>query len=114
MRGTFTNAGNTISATLAFDDHGDLANFTSNDRYQSADGKTYVKYPWSTPVRDYKDYGEIRLASHGEAVWSEPSHEFVYGRFDLVEVEYNVAKAKHPAVAGVGAQRLGHVAVADR
>jgi len=27
----------------------------SDDRYYSLDGKTYLSYPWSTPVRDYRE-----------------------------------------------------------
>jgi hypothetical protein len=87
---TFTNAGYTITARLFFDADGDLVNFSSNDRDQSVDGKTYRNLPWSTPVRDYRDFGGLRLASRGDAIWQEPEGEFVYGRFELVEINDNV------------------------
>jgi len=92
VRGTFTNAGNTISAELSFDAQGDLVLFVSNDRDQSADGKTYRNLPWSTPVTAYRDFGAARVAAKGEAVWHEPSGPFVYGRFEIESLEANVAR----------------------
>jgi hypothetical protein len=87
VRGRFTNAGNTISAELEFDDAGDLENFVSNDRAQSADGTTFRELPWSTPVRDYRDFEGIRVASYGEAIWHEPTGDFAYARFELERLE---------------------------
>jgi uncharacterized protein DUF6544 len=89
VRGTFSNAGHTISADLLFDAHGDLVNFVSEDRYLSADGKTYEKYPWSTPVRDYRDFNGRRVAVHGDAVWTKPEGDFTYARFELREIAYD-------------------------
>ncbi len=94
LLGTFTNGGNTISAELYFDVAGDLVNFVSNDRYQSADGKTYLSFPWTTPVAGYRQFKQARVAASAEARWEEPLGGWVYGRFELVELEYNVG---HPA-----------------
>lgn len=90
LSGMFTNAGNTVSAELAFDAEGDLVDFTSKDRDQSADGVTFRTLPWSTPVRDYRDFGGVRVAAHGDAVWHEPEGDFVYARFDLDDLRLNV------------------------
>jgi hypothetical protein len=90
VRASFSNAGNTISAVLLFDEQGRLVNFYSDDRYQTADGKTYVLYRWSTPLDDYRDFGGVRLAGYGEASWRMPDGELVYGRFHLTSVQYNV------------------------
>lgn len=90
VRGTFTNAGNTISALLTFDEAGDLVGFVSNDRYLSADGKKYELHPWSTPMSDYKDFGVARIAAKGVAIWEMPDGAYPYGRFEVVELEYNV------------------------
>ena len=66
-RAAFTNAGHTIRAELSFNDAGELIDFRSNDRYQaSPDGKTFRKLPWSTPLRDYRQFGRVRLASKGK------------------------------------------------
>jgi hypothetical protein len=55
-RAKFTHRRNTISALLSFNQVGELTDFNSDDRFLSADGKTFKGYPWSTPVRDYKDF----------------------------------------------------------
>jgi hypothetical protein len=92
VRATFTNAVQTISAELFFDDQGDLVNFVSGDRYQSADGKSYKVFPWSTPLRDYRYFGEQRIASRGEAIWKQPDGDLVYAQFELMELEYNIVQ----------------------
>jgi hypothetical protein len=88
VRGTYTNAGNTISAVLSFDDSGDLVGFVSEDRYQ-LDGKTEKRFPWSTPLARYHDFGGARLARVGEARWVEPGGEWTYGEFVLERITYN-------------------------
>ena len=50
-----------------------------------------MKATWSTPVSDYREFGRVRVATKGEAVWSLPAGPFVYGRFEIVELRYNVA-----------------------
>ncbi|HWA74002.1 MAG TPA: DUF6544 family protein [Polyangiaceae bacterium] len=92
-QGTFTNAGNTVSARLHFNDAGELTNFVSEDRYLSSDGKTYTKLRWSTPLGNYRDFAGARLASRGGASWRLSSGEFVYARMDIEDVEYNVERA---------------------
>jgi hypothetical protein len=89
VRGTFSNAGHTISAVLEFDPDGDLVGFVSRDRYQS-DGKTHRLLPWSTPGRAYRDFGGYRLSSGGEARWQERTGEWTYGVFELVSIVYNI------------------------
>jgi hypothetical protein len=89
VKAVFTNAGITVTGVLTFDDAGRLVHFYSDDRYQSADGKTYARYRWSTPLSDYRDFGGVRLAGYGEASWSMPGGELVYGRFHLTRVSYN-------------------------
>jgi hypothetical protein len=93
-RARFTHEGVTISALLSFDQAGQLTDFVSNDRFFSTDGKTFASYPWSTPVRDYKDFGGHALPSYGEAVWHTPEGEFSYGQFTMIELEYNLEELR--------------------
>lgn len=88
VRGVFTRGDQTVSAVLTFNEEGDLVDFVSEDRFHSADGKTYVKMPWSTPVRGYRDSYGIRLPARGDATWKTPQGDFVYGEFNLVEMVY--------------------------
>jgi hypothetical protein len=89
VKAKFTNKGNSITAILTFDMEGKLTDFISNDRYLSADGKTYTNYPWSTPVKEYRDFGGGKIAAYGEAIWHTPDGEYCYAKFDLLEIEYN-------------------------
>jgi hypothetical protein len=109
VRGTFTNVGNTIRAELSFDAAGDLVNFVSYDRQLSADGKTFRGLPWSTPIRDYRDFGPARVAAHGDAIWQEPDGPFVYARFELEGLEFNLG----PRAGAVAEARLEGRTVAE-
>lgn len=86
-KATFTNEGVSIQATLYFNAKGQLVNFISDDRYAVSDMK---RYRFSTPVSGYKKFKGFEVMSFGEAVWHYPDGEFVYGKFELQEIEYNV------------------------
>lgn len=93
VRAHFTNGAQTISALLYFDAAGLLTNFASDDRSRSSrDGRTFTRMRFSTPLRDYRQYGRVRLMSHGEARWHAPAPEgeFTYGEFDLREISYEL------------------------
>ena len=90
VHATFTHGAHTIAATLEFGDDGRLVNFVSDDRSRaSADGRSFTRLRFSTPVRDYRDFGAIRVAAHGEARWRLPEGEFTYGEFDIEDIAYN-------------------------
>lgn len=86
-RATFTNGGVSIQAILYFNDLGQLVNFVSDDRYSVSDMK---RHRFSTPVSGYKSYNGFNVMSYGEAVWHYPDGEFVYGKFELQDIVYNV------------------------
>lgn len=85
----FTTGAITISATLFFNEKGELINFRSDDRYYTDGNGTLQKVPFSTPARDYIDRAEHRLPSYGEAVWNFSDHDLVYGQFTLRDIQYN-------------------------
>lgn len=91
-RARFRHGGQTIAATLLFDRAGQLINFVSDDRSRSEGAGTFTSRRFSTPVRDYRDFGPVRLMSYGEARWLLPEGEFTYGEFNLVDVTYNVSR----------------------
>ena len=94
VKAKFNNNGVTISAELFFNEKGEMINFTSNDRYLTSTGNDYINAPWSTPVKNYKDYNGIKLASYGEAHWSLPEGDYCYGKINLKEIDYNVNSFK--------------------
>jgi len=86
-KATFTNGTNKITATLYFNDSGQLTNFISDDRYAISEMK---QYRFSTPVKDYKLINGRKIPTCGQAVWHYPEGEFIYGKFYLKTIEYNV------------------------
>ncbi len=86
-KATFKTNNTSISAFLYFNEKGQLVNFISEDRISVDEMKTY---PFSTPASNYKNMKGYNLATHGEAIWHYPDEEFVYGKFDVKSVQYNV------------------------
>jgi hypothetical protein len=84
---TYTNGTISIQAVLYFNTSGQLVNFTSDDRSEISIGKPR---PFSTPVRAYKDFDGRRIPTYGEAIWHDGPKAFVYGKFWLESIEYNV------------------------
>jgi hypothetical protein len=99
LRVIFTNAGYTVRAVLSFNEAGDLVNFESDDRFMSADGKRFQSFRWSTPVGDYREFQGRRVPARGQAVWTMPREDYVYGRFELTDVEYNALPIEAAAQA---------------
>lgn len=89
---TISEFGNTISALLYFNEKYELVNFTSNDRFATSDGKNPKQIPWSTPMGDYIEMNGIKVPGYGEAVWNYPDRNFVYAKFTIEEVKWNVKK----------------------
>ncbi len=92
VKATFINDSIEISAILHFNEFGQLVNFISNDRHSVDDMKAY---PFSTPMMDYKEFDGRNIPSYGEAVWHYPDGEFIYGKFSLLEIEYNISDFEH-------------------
>ena len=91
-RARFTHGGHTVTSTLLFGDDGLLKDFVSDDRLRSIDGRTFTRLRFSTPLRDYRQYGPLRLASHGEAQWTLPEGPFTYGEFEIIDVAMNLPR----------------------
>ena len=89
-RARFTQRGHTITATLFFDLEGRMVNFESDDRSRSLPDGTFTKLRFSTPLRDYRDFGPLHLAGYGEARWRLPEGQFTYGEFTMTDVIMNV------------------------
>jgi len=87
-KAVFTNRGISISAILYFNETGQLINFTSDDRTAITDMR---QYRFSTPVTDYKNINGINVPTYGEAIWHYPDGEFVYGKFNLKTIQYNLS-----------------------
>ncbi len=85
----YSNGNISISATLYFNEDGELINFLSNDRFETSDGKTYINTPWITPVTGYTDINGYRLPSGAKLIYKHPDEDLCYGEFNLKTIEYN-------------------------
>jgi hypothetical protein len=104
VRASFTNAGHTVGAELVFDDAGDLVDFVSDDRLRaSADGTTFTRQRWSTPLAGYRSFGPRRISVVGRGRWhpegSEPPFDYLeFHVDDITYVEPHAARAASAAV----------------
>lgn len=89
-RGHFTLGPHTVSATLSFNDDGELINFVSDDRLAlSSDGSTFTRQRWSTPVKEYRPMGTRTVMTRGEGKWHARAEAFSYVELELVELTTN-------------------------
>ena len=89
VKAIFSHKGITISAQLIFNEIGQLINFISDDRYDVS-GKTPLRFRFSTPISDYTTINGFNVPAYGEARWHYPEGEFVYGKFNLKDIVYNI------------------------
>ena len=100
VRGTFTDGGETVSATLTFNAEHDLVDFVSDDRFRSIDnGARFVAQRWSTPIDDRRTFGSRRAIATGSGRWHapEPEGEFPYLEIEVDAINYNVTADMAPA-----------------
>lgn len=87
VKATYHNKIATISAILYFKEGGQLINFVSEDRMEVNSNQSV---PFSTPVTKYGIINGYNLPIAADAVWHFPDGDFVYGKFILQNVQYNV------------------------
>lgn len=90
VKATFSDENCRVSATLYFNEMGELSNFVTDDRYYTTMDNSYTNMRWSTPVRDYKDMNGFKLASYGESIWHMEQDDYCYAKFTIKEIEYNL------------------------
>jgi hypothetical protein len=84
----YTLGSNTVGASLEFNEDDELTDFVSDDRLRSsADGKSFTRERWSTPVGDYKAFGAYRAMGRGEGRWHLTEGDFTYIELDLLELD---------------------------
>jgi len=93
VRAHYTVGSNTVRAVLSFNEIGELVDFVSEDRFSaSPDGRQFVRQPWSTPVRAYRDFGRRRVSTRGQGRWHTAEGEFVYIELELTDLKTNGAQ----------------------
>ncbi len=90
VRGYYTVGPNTISAVLVFNETGNLVDFISDDRLvASPDGDRLTEQRWSTPVKEYRNYGQRRAFTRGEGKWHPQEGAFAYIELELLDLQTN-------------------------
>jgi hypothetical protein len=89
-KATYTNKGITVSAILEFNENGQLTSFYSDDRFYLSPKGEMIKTRWTTPVYNYREFGGVRIASEGKAIWSFPDRDFTYASFRIADLVYNL------------------------
>lgn len=90
-KASFTKGIYKITARLYFNEQGQFINFISDDRYAIGETK---QYRFSTHVKEHVEIDGKNIWKYGEAIWHYPNGEFVYGKFTLKSIEYNVTEFK--------------------
>jgi hypothetical protein len=80
-----------VKALLIFNEQGELIDFESDDRPDVTGKPGRQKFRWSTPLRNYKEIGVLKLNSEGDAIYHYPEGNFAYGTFRLRKIGYNVS-----------------------
>ncbi|MFK7844142.1 MAG: DUF6544 family protein [Rhodothermales bacterium] len=90
IRGYYTVGSNTISAVLVFNENDELVDFISDDRLVALpDGSGFAKQRWSTPVKNYKHFGQRYALTFGEGRWYPKEGEFAYIELELLDLQIN-------------------------
>ncbi len=84
----FTTENTSVSARLFFNEIGELINFISEDRVEINSNR---QIPFSMPVIKYGLINGYNLPIAIDAVWKFPEGDFVYGKFRVQDLNYNVS-----------------------
>lgn len=85
----YTVGPHTVTATLFFDEAGNLVNFASDDRADVSAGGEPQRMCWTTPLSGFREIGGRRVPGRGEAIWHRPDGPFTYGTFTIRDVGFN-------------------------
>jgi hypothetical protein len=82
----------TVTATLFFDEAGDLVDFASDDRADISAENGPQRMPWTTPLSDFREIDGRRVPGRGEAIWHRRGGPFTYGEFVIRDVVFNASR----------------------
>ncbi|MCF8381460.1 MAG: hypothetical protein K9H49_17940 [Bacteroidales bacterium] len=94
VKAEFTIHNITVSASLYFNEKGELINFVSEDRYAAGKNDSMQRLPWFTPLSEYKELDDFKLAGKTETIYTYPEGDFCYGIFNIRGIGYNILDIK--------------------
>jgi hypothetical protein len=87
---TFTDKGESVEATLIFDEEGKIKDFIAM-RYMDNDGSFRFE-KWTTPVESYGEFNGLRVPLSGAGVWKLPEGDLRYIELHITEMEFDKAE----------------------
>lgn len=84
---TLKDMGKSITAMMYFDDDGKFINFTA-PRYRDMGNNKFELENWSTPIREYGEFGGLKLPKKGSGVWNL-KEDLEYIDVTVTDLEHN-------------------------
>lgn len=85
---TLRDMGKSVTATMYFDNEGKLINFTA-PRYRDMGNGKFELENWSTPIREYGEFGGLKLPLKGSAVFNSKEGDLEYIDVTVTDLEHN-------------------------
>jgi hypothetical protein len=87
-RVTLTDMGQSVTATMYFDDKGKLTNFIA-PRYRDMGDDKFDLENWSTPIREYGEFEGLKLPIKGAGVWNLNEGDLEYIDLTITDLKYD-------------------------
>jgi hypothetical protein len=87
-RVTLKDMGQSVTATLYFDDEGKLTNFIA-PRYRDMGDDKFDLENWSTPIREYGEFEGLKLPLKGAGVWNLKEGDLEYIDLAINDLKYD-------------------------
>jgi hypothetical protein len=86
-KATLTDNGVTVSGIFTFNQQGDMAAFTADRYYGTADNA--VKEKWVVETEGWKDFNGIRIPYKSKVTWKLKAGDFNWAKMELTDLEFN-------------------------
>lgn len=88
-KATISSYGISASGIFTFNDNGEMASFTTNDRTATETDGTTKEVKWTAICSDYKESNGIKKPTILKAIWHYNEGDQVYFNGDQIQIEYD-------------------------
>ncbi len=86
-KATLTYSGLKVSGIFIFNQQGDMAGFTADRYYGTADNAKQEK--WVVETEEWKDFSGIRIPYKSKVIWKLKEGDFNWAKMELTDLEFN-------------------------
>lgn len=86
-KATLTDNGLKVSGIFTFNQQGDMAGFTADRYYGTADNATQEK--WTVETEEWKDFSGIRIPCKSKVIWKLEAGDFNWAKMEVTDLEFN-------------------------